>query len=445
MNGASKPAAEVTTIATTNTPLEKFCAIGDPLIIEWKGKRYHTLMRAVKQECITTNILGGKPRLTVLRETSYIIADMPNGYAEAGFEYNSPLIVRFLSGGSVFAFKTMLMLLYNRPPVLVLEYPNEVQRYNLRSSQRLVIVSPARISENGGSTSKTGVVLDISKSGARIGLEAVEGISVGGRLRLSFTLPNGSAVNQLAADVRSIEEENGKYQLGISFWEHDPVVSGYCRDYAVFAGEAQPVWGNAMLGLEKEAVIEFARKSGQVILRGWKMGEKGYLLTEKPEGALPPLPVGGGAIIRVENRGTVYGMSAIYKEFLKKTDLCLFTIQNDVISHSLRSQERVQCLLPVNVHRGEDAAAAGSGVIVNLGKGGLRFVTAVSMQAKPDDTLAVSFHPGGIGFISRQKIRLMRENGQAGQFEYAAQFIDMEKENIKLLDDYFALCKTWVM
>ena len=47
--------------------------------------------------------------------------------------------------------------------------------------------------------------------------------------------------------------------------------------------------------------------------------------------------------------------------------------------------------------------------------------------------------------IHRQAIRVMRENSQAGQFEYAGQFIDMDKENIKLLDGYFTLCKTWMM
>ncbi|MBI5636514.1 MAG: flagellar brake protein [Nitrospinae bacterium] len=230
MNAPRKPPAGVATFFTANNPVEKFCDVGDPLVIEWKEKRYHSQLRGAKAEYITANILGGKPRLSILPETSFLLADMPKGYAAAGFEHNAPLTVRFLSGGSVYAFKTTLMRVHSQPPILVLEYPDEVQRYNLRSNERISIVSPARISENGGSVCKTGAVLDISADGARVGLDAINGIGVGAKLHLSFTLPNGAAVNQLAAAVRNISEESGKYLLGISFWEHNPMVGGFCRE-----------------------------------------------------------------------------------------------------------------------------------------------------------------------------------------------------------------------
>ncbi|MBI5636545.1 MAG: PilZ domain-containing protein [Nitrospinae bacterium] len=443
-NASIRPPAGLTTFSTANNPVEEFCAIGSPLSIEWKGKRYHTLMRGAKAEFITTNIMGGKSRITILPDTSFFIVDMPKEYATAGFEYNSPLTVRFLFDGSVYAFKTMLMRVHNHPPILVLEYPSEVQRYNMRSNERVSIVSPARISENGGSAVKSGAVLDISDTGARIGLEAINGFSVGATLRLSFTLSNGAAVNQLAAAVRSVSEEGGKYLLGIGFLGHDAAVGGYCRECADFAVGAASAGSAAMLGVEKEAVIEFARKNGKVMMRGWKAGENGYLLTEKPQGQLPPLSPGQGAVIRVENRGTIYGMAVTYKEFLKKTDLCYFPFQDDVIAHSLRGEERIQCQLLAAVHHAKNQAATpGTGVIVNLGKGGLRFVTGDSLQAGPGDELSMSFHLGGIGFIDRLKMRLMRVNRLGGKSEYAVQFIDMDAEHAKLLDAYFAFYRAW--
>ncbi len=201
-----------------------------------------------------------------------------------------------------------------------------------------------------------------------------------------------------------------------------------------------------MLGLGKEAVIEFARKNGYVMVRGWKPGENGYLLAEKPRGQVPPLALGQGAVVRMEKKGVVYGMAVIFKELLRKTNLCLFAFQDDVIARTLRDEERVQCLLPAAIRRANSQAAPlGSGIIVDLSKGGLRLVARSPMHIEPGSELSVSFHPGGMGFVDRQKIRLMRVNGSGGRFEYAAQFVDVDKKNAKLLDEYFAFCKAWTI
>lgn len=201
-----------------------------------------------------------------------------------------------------------------------------------------------------------------------------------------------------------------------------------------------------MLGLGIEALIEYAKKSGQVMVRGWKTGEQGYLLTEKPRAPMPPLAPGQEAVIRMEHKGMLYGMAVTYREFLKKTDLCFFTFQDDVISRSLRDDERLPCLLPVTVNRADNQSAdQEAGLIVDLGKRGLRFVTRVPMYAESGDILSVSFYLGGMGFLNRQKIRLMRVSGYGGRFEYAAQFADMDKEQAKILDDYFAFCKAWAL
>ncbi len=202
-----------------------------------------------------------------------------------------------------------------------------------------------------------------------------------------------------------------------------------------------------MLGLGREAVIEFARKNGYVMVRGWKPGENGYLLAEKPRGQVPPLALGQGAVVRMEKKGVVYGMAVIYKELLRKTNLCHFAFQDDVIARTLRDEERVQCLLPAVIRdvNNQKAAPLGSGIIVDLSKGGLRLVARSPMHIEPGGELSVSFHPGGIGFIDRQKIRLKRVDGSGGRFEYAAQFMEMDKKNTKLMDEYFAFCKAWAL
>lgn len=199
-----------------------------------------------------------------------------------------------------------------------------------------------------------------------------------------------------------------------------------------------------MLGLGREAMIEFSGKSGQVMVRGWKPGENGYLLAEKPRGQLPPLALGQGAVIRMEKKGVVYGMAVMFKELLRKTNLCLFAFQDDVIARTLRDEDRVQCLLPASVRRAQaQRAPLGAGIIVDLSKGGLRIVARNPMHIDTGDELLVDFYPGGMGFLNGQKIRLMRVSGQGRRFEYAAQFVDVDKTHAKLLDDYFAFCKAW--
>lgn len=230
VNASAKPASEIITLYTSGNPVEKLCAIGDPLIIEWKGKRYPTLMRGAKVEVIATNTLGGRGRISILPDLSFFIVDMPKGYAAAGFINNSYLTLRFLCRGAVYAFTAKMVRIHSQPALLVLEYPEKMQRYNLRSGERVSIVSRARITKDGGSTHQIGAVLDISTSGARLGLEAVDGISRGTTLHLSFVLPNGMAVSQLIAEVRNISEESGKYLLGVKLPVRDPAVDGFCRN-----------------------------------------------------------------------------------------------------------------------------------------------------------------------------------------------------------------------
>lgn len=201
-----------------------------------------------------------------------------------------------------------------------------------------------------------------------------------------------------------------------------------------------------MLGLGKEALIEYGRKRGTVIVRGWKPGERGYLLTEKPQAPMLPLTPGQEAVIRMEHDGILFGIAVTYRECLGKTDLCYFTFQDDVISHSLRDDERLPCFIQATVSYADNQfASKESGLIVDLGKRGIRFVTRIAMHTEVGELLSVSFELGGIGFINRQKMRLMRVNNLGGRFEYAARFVDMGEGHGELLDEYFTFCKTWDM
>lgn len=201
-----------------------------------------------------------------------------------------------------------------------------------------------------------------------------------------------------------------------------------------------------MLGLGKEAVIEYAKKKGPVTVRGWKAGEQGFLLTDKPRAPLLPLTPGQEAVIRMEHKGILYGIAVTYRESLGKTDLCYFSFQDDVIARKLREDERLPCLLPLVINSAESHLnSQDSGMIVDLGRQGIRFVTRFPLHTERGDMLLASFHPGGMGTLNRQKMRLIRIGGYGNRMEYAAQFVDMGEEHAKLLDGYFAFCKDWAL
>ncbi len=199
-----------------------------------------------------------------------------------------------------------------------------------------------------------------------------------------------------------------------------------------------------MLQIGKEAVIEMAGKSGSLMVRGWKGGDHGYILAEKPRGPFPPVNNGQGAVIRMEHNGMVVGVAVTYQEYLKKTDLCYFSFNDEVMMQSLRNQERFPCILPVTLRRAANQLQAlGHGMIVDISRGGVRVISRTPFDISEGDTVAGSFFPGGLGLIDRQKIRIMRATCRNGHYEYAGQFLDMEAANEKLLLSYFEFCRTW--
>jgi hypothetical protein len=85
----------------------------------------------------------------------------------------------------------------------------------------------------------------------------------------------------------------------------------------------------------------------------------------------------------------------------------------------------------------------GEGVIVNLGPGGLRFITASPLHLELEDPLCMSFHLGGNGFVERQKMSLLRMSGYGNRFEYSTKFLDASKEHLRMLENYFNFYRDW--
>jgi hypothetical protein len=198
-----------------------------------------------------------------------------------------------------------------------------------------------------------------------------------------------------------------------------------------------------MLEVGGEAVIEFDGARGTAVVRGWRIGEGGYVLTERPTGKIPSFPIGKEAVLRIKRNGTLYGAAVKYGEHLKKTNLCYLAFSQDLIAISLRKLERVSCVLPVSIRKETGDDDASKGVVVDLSLGGVKIICSVPINEREEQPLTMSFNPGGMGTVSGQKLKIVRSESVNGRHEYCGQFPEIPAHNQKLMESYFNFCKTW--
>jgi len=153
----------------------------------------------------TANILGWqKPK--------YLITSFP--LAENRVVRTSPdteIIVRYLLDGTIYGFTTRMIHKQSDPfPMWVLNYPTFVQMKTLRRSPRIQVTLPVEI-DNGESCH----TIDISAHGALLSIAGK--ISMGDKIVINFTLPNGEQINHLGADVVRIQASRDETLAGVNF------------------------------------------------------------------------------------------------------------------------------------------------------------------------------------------------------------------------------------
>lgn len=208
--------------------------VGDTLQLQFVGdetaRRYHTRLvgyLADKSLLITTPRKDG--RVILMRE-------------------GQAVVVRMLSGNTVCAFSTSVLLTCMRPyPYLHLAYPKELEKIVVRKAHRarthlLVTVQPKTNDGDTGS-SQSAVVVDISTTGAL--LHSPEPLGrVGDVIMLGARLNVGEVGEylQIPAVIRNIQRIGGderapEYSCGVEFQmveAHDAIVlHGYVYEHLI--------------------------------------------------------------------------------------------------------------------------------------------------------------------------------------------------------------------
>ncbi len=322
----------------------------------------------------------------------------------------------------------------------------------MRTSERLRILVPVRIIIKGLRGRLSGAILDLSKRGALLAINNSEGVQAGQLLIVSLVLPNGKPVKSIKGVICNVNPSTEKMFLGINFDERDKssirsVEEFYSECLSFLEDRPEPLQsGEAeMFNVGQKMTVEGGKKKMITRLRGWKLGEQGYILVDPPppgqmsETLSPDLDI----VVRSVKCGKFFGLEARFITVLDKINLRMFKTREDVLKFPLRSDDRAYCLIPASILRkikGKYVEAA-KGMIFDLSLGGAKFFTR---EPLPETEYHwVSFSLGIVGMVEFQKMKVVRKNIMNMTYEYAGPFVNMKKDNEKKLLRFFEFCQNW--
>jgi len=125
------------------------------------------------------------------------------------------IVIRYIQEGAVYGFASKVMRGIGQPfNLAILQYPTAIEEVSLRRSPRIPVVIPV---ERDGVQRKGEMIVNLSSGGAAVLLNQM--VQMEDTFNLSFTLPNGTFIKNLAVSVMRIEASSGKIIVGVAFDE----------------------------------------------------------------------------------------------------------------------------------------------------------------------------------------------------------------------------------
>jgi hypothetical protein len=153
--------------------------------------------------------------------------------------------VHYLKGGSIFGFRTTLIGSTNEPFRLIfIDYPTVIVRQSLRKSRRVECSLPAELSGRGGQDRgivhdivHTGVISDISLTGCAFNMRITSGVQplpdvkMNEPVVMGLQLPGVEDKLEVYGQVRRMQRDSQKMEIGVRFQETDENVSNRLEDF----------------------------------------------------------------------------------------------------------------------------------------------------------------------------------------------------------------------
>lgn len=157
-----------------------------------------------------------------LLKDEFMIVTLPKRYKSVKSKLypGNKMVVKYLYGGSVFAFQTSVMEIITNPiRAIAIEYPKVVQERELRVVKRNSVVIPGRVEAK--QTEFTVVLNDISKKGCRFKYFDNKGsmnpLREGDIIRVYCQFPGVSDEIGAMACVRNVSREKEQLLIGAEF------------------------------------------------------------------------------------------------------------------------------------------------------------------------------------------------------------------------------------
>jgi len=175
--------------------------VGLPVFLEFNYRNHRDKFKASvvgwneNKYLITTSPFGETPTITIME--------------------GSEIILRYLYEGLVYGFTTQLVAKHDVPsPMWFLQFPETLEVKNLRRHPRMQIILLAN-----GPAGENWKFLDLSASGALMVVDRP--LNEGEQFELSFTLPDGTAIERLKSKVVRLAQTAPEIRVGINFDETD--------------------------------------------------------------------------------------------------------------------------------------------------------------------------------------------------------------------------------
>ncbi len=186
-------------------------------------------------------------KLVGMEPGSYLIGQLPSKMDDS-ISGGNQATVRYLSSqsGTIYGFQSIIMgFIVNPIRILILSYPNVVEKHELRKHKRLncFIAATAKI----GDREYNGVITDLSLGGCRfiLNMKAAESfpkLKAEEKITLRSQIPIQPGVQTLGGIVRSRVEDVEKSSLGIQFRGLPPDATEALRDLiGKLANDAMPL------------------------------------------------------------------------------------------------------------------------------------------------------------------------------------------------------------
>lgn len=193
--------------------------------------------------------LRTKSELIGMKQGQYLVIctqhDMPGVRAET--LKDKSVIVRYLYKGSVFGFKTRVLSLIHSPDRLVfLHYPEKIEEFRVRASQRYECILPATTIA-GGVEGET-VVVDISGDGCKCTVKAssltdaekfYQSMDINNEATLRVQFPGSPESYELTGSVKNINKDANRVAFGLHFGQIKTATKGKLEEFISLISEVK--------------------------------------------------------------------------------------------------------------------------------------------------------------------------------------------------------------